>query len=106
VVAISLATSLIFASMPSRGQSKAVLEITQASWGYAGERKNVKEDVAKICDGKPSCKFTVANETFTTAEPKDPSPGNAKGLLLRWKCGESEGRDQIPHDKTAELKCP
>ena len=85
--------------------AQATLSITQASWGYAGERKNVKDDVAKLCDGKPSCKFMVANETFTSAEPKDPSPGNPKGLIIRWKCGETEGRDQFPQNKDADLKC-
>ena len=91
--------------IPAVASAQATLSITQASWGYAGERKNVKDDVAKLCDGKASCKFMVANETFTAAEPNDPSPGNPKGLIIRWKCGETDGRDQFPQNKDAELKC-
>ncbi len=91
--------------IPTAASAQATLSITQASWGYAGERKNVKDDVAKLCDGKTSCKFKVANETFTAAEPKDPSPENPKGLIIRWKCGETDARDQFPQNKDAELKC-
>ncbi len=77
-----------------------------ASWGYAGERKNVKDEVARLCDGKPTCKFVADNDTFAATAPKDPSPGNRKGLLLRWTCRGKEGRDQIPEGKNADLTCP
>ncbi len=78
-------------------------DITTASYGYAGERANVKDAVLKLCAGQSSCKFTVKPETFGVA---DPSPGNDKGLIVGWKCGETVHRDQFPGDKRAELKCP
>jgi hypothetical protein len=81
------------------------LEITRASWGYAGERKDVKADLEKLCNGKPACSFMVDNG-LSAADPKDPSPGHRKGLILTWKCGGADFRDQFPEGKPAELKCP
>lgn len=83
----------------------STLEITRASWGYAGERKDVKADLEKICNGKAACSFMVDNG-LSAAEPKDPSPGHRKGLILTWKCGAADFRDQFPEGKPAELKCP
>jgi len=77
-----------------------------ASYGYAMERKNVKDDVVKLCDGKPACTFTVKNETFTSsAGPADPSPGNDKGLMVSWKCGDVAHKVQFAEGRPASLDC-
>ena len=68
----------------AHAQTASMIQIDTASWGYAGMRKNVKDDVGKICNGKPTCTFMVKNETFPTGEPADPSPSNAKGLIMIW----------------------
>jgi hypothetical protein len=77
-----------------------------ASYGYAMERKDVKDDVVKFCDGKPSCSFTVKNETFTQSKgAPDPSPGNDKGLLVAWKCGTTDHKEQFAEGRTARVDC-
>jgi hypothetical protein len=77
-----------------------------ASYGYATERKNVKDDVVKLCDGKPACTFTVKNETFTaSAGAADPSPGNDKGLMVSWKCGDVAHKVQFAEGRPASLDC-
>jgi hypothetical protein len=85
---------------------QASISTVFASYGYAMERKNVKDDVAKLCDGKPSCKFIVKNETFTvsTGAP-DPSPGNDKGLMVSWKCGDVAHKVQFAEGRPASLDC-
>ncbi len=81
----------------------AGMEVTRGSYGYAGDRAMVTEQLQKLCGGKTSCKFTVAPETFGVP---DPSPGNAKGLIVSWKCGATEKKDALVSGKPAELKCP
>src|SRR5579871_6306615 len=76
--------------------SSTTLQVSAASWGYAGQRKDVKSDVAKLCDGMPACKFMVNTTTLT-----DPAPGHDKGLIVQWQCGETTHRDQFPEDKYA-----
>jgi hypothetical protein len=89
---------------PAHAQ-ESTLTVTSGSWGYGPARKIVKDDLAKLCDGKSLCRFMAANETFSGAEPKDPSPGNDKGLIVQWRCGERTYRDQFPEGKFAELAC-
>ena len=60
------------------------MQITVGSWGYATDRKDVKVDIAKLCDGKANCTFMVKNESLGLTEQTDPSPGNRKGLMLFW----------------------
>ena len=58
----------------------------------AQNRKDVKEDVVKLCEGKVSCKFKVANKTFSAKEPADPSPGDDKGVMIAHGWGEGGRR--------------
>jgi hypothetical protein len=90
---------------PAWAQSAATIQIETASWGYAGQRKDVKSDVAKLCDGKATCTFAVKNETFTLSAPADPAPGSAKGLILVWKCADASKKDQFPENKPAVVAC-
>ncbi len=76
-----------------------------ASYGYAGERKDVKEDVVKYCDGKPSCEFKVSNGSFPAKPPADPSPGNDKGLIVAWKCGAVDHKTQFAEGRDATIDC-
>ena len=101
-----IAVAVLAAAGAAAAQSASVLEITRASWGYAGERKDVKADLGKQCDGKAACKFMVDSNSLSSTEPKDPSPEHRKGLIIAWKCGATDFRDQFPEGKPAELKCP
>lgn len=84
----------------------AAIQTVFASYGYAMERKDVKDDVVKFCDGKPSCSFMVKNETFTASKgAADPSPGNDKGLMIAWKCGTTDHKEQFAEGKTAKVDC-
>ena len=102
-VVLMLAPALPTGSV-ARAQ-QASIQTAFASWGYGGERKDVKDDVVKLCDGKPSCKFMVKNETFTSKEPADPSPGNDKGLMVKWKCGDAEHKVQFAEARNATIDC-
>ncbi len=83
-----------------------VIATVFASYGYAMERKDVKADVAQLCDGKPSCSFTVKNDSFTISKgPADPSPGNDKGLMVSWKCGDVAHKVQFAEGRPASLDC-
>jgi hypothetical protein len=85
--------------------AESQIQVTAASWGYAGERKDVKDDVAKYCDGKSSCTFMVKNETFPAKQPLDPSPGNDKGLMVFWKCGDVAHKTQFAEGRNAVVDC-
>jgi membrane-bound inhibitor of C-type lysozyme len=83
-----------------------LLKIDKASYGYAGERKDVSADVVTLCDGKATCKFPVKNETFTTSKgPADPSPGNDKGVMVFWKCGTTAHKQQFAEGRSAAVDC-
>jgi hypothetical protein len=101
---------ILAAALPHAGSARAAdqpsISTVFASYGYAMERKNVKDDIVKLCDGKPSCKFTVKNETFTaSAGAPDPSPGNDKGLMVSWKCGDVAHKVQFAEGRPATLDC-
>jgi hypothetical protein len=81
------------------------IQTMYASWGYAGERKNVQDDVMRLCEGKPSCTFMVKNETFPTGQPTDPSPGNDKGLMIGWKCGDVQHKYEFAEGRNATVDC-
>jgi len=100
------AVGLVVATMPlgALHAQQASIQIGVASWGYGATRKNVKDDVAKLCDGKPSCTFMVKNETFS-GEPADPSPGDDKGLLVMWKCGDAPHKYEFAEGKKATVDC-
>jgi hypothetical protein len=89
------------------GAAGASITITAASWGYAGERVNVLEDVAKYCSGKSACEFQVRTESF--GGKADPSPGNDKGLIVAWSCAEAAGpaahKYQFAEGKAARIDC-
>jgi hypothetical protein len=104
---MKLIAGLVLASIASSAwaQSATTIQIETASWGYAGQRKDVKADVAKLCDSKATCTFAVKNETFTMSEPADPAPGNAKGLIMVWKCADASKKDQFPENKPAVVAC-
>lgn len=77
-----------------------------ASYGYGADRKDVKDDVVKDCDGKTSCKILVKNESFAISKgPADPSPGNDKGLMVSWKCGDITNKLQFAEGKKAVISC-
>lgn len=81
------------------------VEINVGSWGYGGDRKDVKAELQKLCDGKESCTFVVKNESFGLTTQTDPSPGNHKGLMIFWKCGDAVKKDQFPEGKDAVVAC-
>jgi hypothetical protein len=84
----------------------ASIQTVFASYGYGADRKDVKEDIVKFCDGKPSCKFMVKNETFTLSKgAADPSPGNDKGLMVSWKCGDVAHKVQFAEGRNANIDC-
>ncbi len=105
---ILAAALAIAASLPATRSPMAAdaLQINVASYGYAMERKDVKEDVAKLCDGKASCKFMVKNETFSASKgPADPSPGNDKGVMVFWNCGTTAHKQQFAEGRNATVDC-
>jgi hypothetical protein len=104
-------TALAFASaLPAmhalRADPAATIQTVFASYGYGADRKDVKEDIVKGCDGKPACKIMVKNESFTVSKgPADPSPGNDKGLMVAWKCGDVSHKVQFAEGKKAVIDC-
>jgi hypothetical protein len=106
--AVLAASLVIAASLPAtRGlRAEETLKINVASYGYAMDRKDVKDDVVKLCDGKATCKFTVKNETFSTSKgAADPSPGNDKGVMVFWNCGTVAHKQQFAEGKNAVVDC-
>jgi hypothetical protein len=98
----------IAAALPATRMLHAeeTLQIKGASYGYAMERKDVKADIVKLCDGKPTCKFLVKNETFSTSQgPADPSPGNDKGVMVFWSCGTTAHKQQFAEGRNATVDC-
>jgi hypothetical protein len=77
------------------------IQVKFGSYGYAGNRKTVTDDVKKLCDGKPSCTLLVKNETFGG----DPSPGDDKGVMIGWSCGATDHKEQFAEGKKASLTC-
>jgi hypothetical protein len=104
VLGVSLA-AVALSTVGGCGPSGPKIQVTAASWGYAGERKDVKVDVAKYCDDKTSCTFPVKNETFSSKEPLDPSPGNDKGLMVFWKCNDVAHKTQFAEGRNAVVDC-
>jgi len=100
---VLMAGLAIAAALPATRALHAAeaLEIKGASYGYAMERKDVKDSVVKLCDGKASCKFAVKNDTFGA----DPSPGNDKGVMVFWNCGATAHKQQFAEGKTATVDC-
>ena len=95
----------IFALSASARADDAIIHITRASYGYAGDRKDVTEDVTRYCEGKLSCKFLVKNESFALHPPIDPSVDNPKGVITAWKCGETEHKYQFVEGHEASIDC-
>ena len=89
----------------SMAQAEAKIQVVSGSYGYAGNRKDVKDDVAKLCDQKSSCTFLVANETFNAHMPTDPSPGDDKSIIFSWKCGDAPHKDSAAEHRKASLSC-
>jgi len=77
------------------------IQVQFGSYGYAQNRKTVTDDIKKLCDGKSSCTLMVKNETFGG----DPSPGDDKGVMIGWKCGETSHKEQFAEGKKAKLSC-
>ena len=76
-LAMGLTTMAALSPTGAVRADQASISTVFASYGYAMERKNVKDDIVKLCDGKPACTFSVKNDTFTVSTgPADPSPGN------------------------------
>ena len=104
ISACLLALAVAVPSVGARADD-AKIQTTFASYGYAMNRKDVKDDVMKLCDGKPSCSFKVANENLASHPPADPSPGDDKGLMIGWKCGDTAKKEQFAEGKDAKLSC-
>ena len=77
------------------------IQVQFGSYGYAMNRKTVTDDIKKLCDGKSSCALNVKNETFGG----DPSPGDDKGVMIGWKCGATDHKEQFAEGKKAKLSC-
>jgi hypothetical protein len=98
-----IATSIMTAGAARAEDAK--IQTVFASYGYAVNRKDVKDDVAKYCDGKTSCTFKVTNENLAIHQPLDPSPGDDKGLMVSWKCGDAVQKVQFAEGKDAKIAC-
>jgi hypothetical protein len=105
VLSAAVVAAAAFYLPHSASAEEAKVAIGVGSWGYAGDRKDVKGELQKLCDGKDSCTFMVRNETLGLTDQTDPSPGNRKGLMVFWKCGETEKKDQFPEGKNAVVTC-
>jgi hypothetical protein len=81
------------------------VQVVMGSYGYAGNRKDVKDDLVRLCDGKSSCNFVVKNETFTAHQPPDPSPGEDKSVIFSWKCGDETRKSSAAEGRQATLNC-
>jgi hypothetical protein len=77
------------------------IQVQFGSYGYAGERSKPVDQIKKLCEGKPACEVPVNNDALGG----DPSPGNDKGLMIGWKCGEAAHKEQFPEGKVAKLSC-
>jgi len=86
-------------------ESRPPVEVTRASWGYAGSRKDVRDDLAELCRGRSSCSFVVNNQLFALHPPSDPSPGDDKGLIVTWKCGGTLRKYEFAENRKAILAC-
>ncbi len=78
-----------------------MIQVQFGSYGYAMNRKTVTDDVKKLCDGKASCTLMVKNDTFGG----DPSPGDDKAVMIGWKCGATDHKEQFAEGKNATLSC-
>ena len=54
------------------------IQLVTANYGYVLNRKDVMDDLTKICQGQTSCTFNVGNDAFTAHPPVDPAPGDDK----------------------------
>ncbi len=77
------------------------IEVKFGSYGYAGNRKTVTDDIKKLCDGKPFCTVPVKDDIFVG----DPSLGEDKGVMICWKCGATDYKEQFAEGKKAKLSC-
>ena len=106
---VFVAGLMVAASLPATRALHAqgtTIQTDFASYGYGADRKNVKDDVVELCDGKPACTFMVKNETFSASQgPADPSPGNDKGLMVQWKCGAAVHKVQFAEGRNAKVDC-
>jgi hypothetical protein len=106
VFAASLAIAAALPATRTLHAESGTIQTVFASYGYAMERKDVKDDVVKFCDGKPSCSFMVKNETFTVSKGSAvPSPGNDTGLMVAWKCGTTDHKEQFAEGRNAKIDC-
>ncbi len=105
VVATGAALAIPTAGAGVARADDAKIQTMFASYGYAMNRKDVKDDVAKYCDGKSSCSFKVTDENLASHQPLDPSPGDDKGLMIGWKCGDKTGKEQFAEGKDAKISC-
>ncbi len=101
VMAVLALSSVFCITSPLRAADNTIQTVV-ASYGYGAERADVKDFVAQSCDGKPSCKFLVKTENL--GKP-DPSPGNDKGLVIAWKCGDASHKEQFAEGRNASLDC-
>ncbi|HLG87113.1 MAG TPA: hypothetical protein VKZ79_07940 [Alphaproteobacteria bacterium] len=105
VVAMGAALAIPMATAGVARADDAKIQTTFASYGYAMNRKDVKDDVAKYCDGKTSCSFKVTDQNLAMHQPLDPSPGDDKGLMIGWKCGDKVGKEQFAEGKDVNISC-
>jgi hypothetical protein len=91
------------AVLSAAGQALAAdtIQIQFGSYGYAMERKTVTDDIKKQCDGKETCDLMVKDDVLGG----DPSPGNDKGLMVGWKCGAADHKEQFAEGRKATISC-
>jgi len=77
------------------------IQIQFASYGYGADRSKPTDQIKKLCEGKSACEVAVNNDALGG----DPSPGNDKGLMIGWKCGATDHKEQFPEGKVAKLSC-
>ena len=99
ILCAGFSTAIISVAMPVFAAD--TIQVQFGSYGYAANRKTVTDDIKKLCDGKPSCSVLVKNDTFGG----DPSPGDDKGVMIGWKCGDVAHKEQFAEGKKAKLSC-
>ena len=105
-VAMGAALAIPMATAGVARADDAKIQTMFASYGYAMGRKDVKDDVAKYCDGKTSCSVKGTHENLASHQPLDPSPGDDKGLMIGWKCGDQPGgKEQFAEGKDVKISC-
>jgi hypothetical protein len=92
----------------SAGQPSGGIHITEATYGSncGAPRNNAAEHIAKACDGRSRCDYTVDWHQLG-----DPTHGCEKDYVVLWDCAGGRGSSgrldpEAGYGKTVTLSCP